>query len=239
MRYKKIVGFGDSWVWGDELLDPDLQQRPNAHPYMIQNKSYREQHCFLGLLAKHYNIEQENFAIPGGSLQSTIWNYVWWYQYETVPIDDCLVLVGITHPGRMSFYDPQTNLNAMSARWDKYVHSAWIDPQHSSYSTQWTDLVKKLTVMSDCQELQLLNLQQAMMFFEGRPNTFQFRTSNVPQHITAKNLLFAEHTVIHFLMNLPDCQIYLAPDQHPNELGHQKIAESLISQLDSCIIKGC
>ena len=27
MTFKKIVGFGDSWMFGDELLDPELQQK--------------------------------------------------------------------------------------------------------------------------------------------------------------------------------------------------------------------
>jgi len=32
MKYKKIVGFGDSWMYGDELLDPELIRRsPDAH----------------------------------------------------------------------------------------------------------------------------------------------------------------------------------------------------------------
>jgi len=32
MTFKKIVGFGDSWMYGDELLDPELSGRyPDAH----------------------------------------------------------------------------------------------------------------------------------------------------------------------------------------------------------------
>ena len=32
MKFKKIVGFGDSWIWGDELMDPALINHPQAHP---------------------------------------------------------------------------------------------------------------------------------------------------------------------------------------------------------------
>ena len=32
MKYKKIVGFGDSWMWGDELFDPSLHGIENPHP---------------------------------------------------------------------------------------------------------------------------------------------------------------------------------------------------------------
>ena len=29
MKFKKIVGFGDSWMWGDELFDPNLTEWEN------------------------------------------------------------------------------------------------------------------------------------------------------------------------------------------------------------------
>ena len=36
MKFKKIVGFGDSWIWGDELLDPALVNHPQAHPFCLK-----------------------------------------------------------------------------------------------------------------------------------------------------------------------------------------------------------
>jgi hypothetical protein len=42
MTFKKIVGFGDSWMYGDELLDPVLvQQHADAHSCWHQNDQYR------------------------------------------------------------------------------------------------------------------------------------------------------------------------------------------------------
>jgi hypothetical protein len=77
MKIRKIVGFGDSWMFGDELLDPKLAaQDPDAHCCWVQNTHYRESHCFLGLLGQHYDWPTENFGIPGGSLDSTQWTYL-------------------------------------------------------------------------------------------------------------------------------------------------------------------
>ena len=57
MKFKKIVGFGDSWMYGDELLDPELLKiNPTAHTCFDQNTTYREHNCFLGLLGQHYHL---------------------------------------------------------------------------------------------------------------------------------------------------------------------------------------
>ena len=64
-KIKKIVGFGDSWIYGDELLDPKLvEQDQEAHSCWSQNVDYRETNCFLGLLGQNYDVPVENFGIP-------------------------------------------------------------------------------------------------------------------------------------------------------------------------------
>ena len=79
MQFKKIVGFGDSWMYGDELMDPEYaKQTPDGHYSDEQNFPYRLKHCFLGQLGTHYGVPIENFGIPGGSLGSTMWTFQWW-----------------------------------------------------------------------------------------------------------------------------------------------------------------
>jgi hypothetical protein len=47
MHFKKIVGFGDSWMYGDELMDPGYaKQNPSGHYSDEQNFAYRLKHCF-------------------------------------------------------------------------------------------------------------------------------------------------------------------------------------------------
>ena len=84
MKFQKIVGFGDSWMYGDELMDPEYAaQHPEGHYSDEQNFSYRLRHCFLGQLGEHYDVPTENFGIPGGSLGSTMWTFQWWLDHET------------------------------------------------------------------------------------------------------------------------------------------------------------
>ena len=86
MKFKKIVGFGDSWVFGDELLDPEYAKtNDRAHAGDTQNKPYRDRCCYLGLLGQHYGVPVENYGIPGGSLDSTAWTFFDWFNQTADP----------------------------------------------------------------------------------------------------------------------------------------------------------
>jgi hypothetical protein len=242
MKFKKIVGFGDSWIWGDELLDPNLQSHPHAHPVLLENTGYRESHCFLGQLGTHYDVPTENFGIAGGSLTSTIWNYLWWLDHEILDPTECLVLVGLTASNRKTFYNPNHRSYGNDPDWNRYVHSAWVHFD-SCYSQDWMEAVKKLTVLSDCIEQDILNYKQTVMFFEGQSalrssGLLQFCTINPPVRLESKSLLWPDRSLVTLINQRPDPKQYLAKQGHPNEKGHQLIAENLIPLIDSCIIKG-
>ena len=75
----KLAVFGDSWTWGDELVDPKYPERDCCDE---GNDQYRLSHCFSGLIAEHYGWEYENYGHPGASLQSTVWTFLWWLQQD-------------------------------------------------------------------------------------------------------------------------------------------------------------
>ena len=132
MTFDRIAAFGDSWVWGDELVDPQL---PNATAVSIENTPYRESNCFVGQVGQALNVPVENLAIPGGSLQSTIWNYLWWLNNHT-PNENVLVIVGLTDSGRVSWYNPNHLVCDNDQPWNRYVHSAWA--RHTNcYDEPW------------------------------------------------------------------------------------------------------
>jgi hypothetical protein len=244
MKFKKIVGFGDSWMWGDELLSPELRDAPHSHPVLESNTSYREQNCFLGLLGQHYGLPTENFGIAGGSLQSTIWTYLWWLKNEPLPIEDCLILVALTDPGRYSFYNPDHVSYENDPPWNRFVHSAWIRSVSDCYNEQWTGTVKNLFALSDCQQLQQLNFDQTVYFFEGQSsvhnkNVVQFSCATKFTSTQPVSSMFSNGSTLRSLIDQrPNSQAFFAPKRHPNEQGHQLIAQYLINHLDSCIIKG-
>lgn len=244
MKFKKIVAFGDSWIWGDELFNPALADHPYAHPVLMENTPYRESHCFLGQLGQHYNLPTENFGIAGGSLQSTIWTYLWWQRHETTPIDECIVLVGLTDPNRMSFYDPNHKSYANDPPWQRFVHSAWVWSGATCYTEQWSDTVKQLFVLTDCASQNQLNYEQTVWFFEGQSaingnNVLQFNTLNCVFEVSAKTMIWANTSLDGVIRSQINPTELLCPNRHPNEKGHRLLADHLISYIDSCIINGC
>lgn len=248
MRFKKIVGFGDSWMWGDELIDPNLRNRPDIHAVDQENTQYRESKCFLGLLGQHYNLPTENFGIPGGSLQSTVWNYIWWAENETLPLDECIVLVGLSSPGRMSFYNAQFVGQPGNPQWNRYAHSSWVDSK--CYSNELTTAIKTIMVMSQCDNFSTLNFNEKIMFFGGQSkihnnNLIQFSTGlQYPENLVGPSnnnyqFINSGSSLLKLLKEQTNSNDLLAPKMHPNENGHKLIAQYLIPYVDSCIINGC
>jgi hypothetical protein len=240
MNFQKIVAFGDSFIWGDELLDPTLKLESTAHPSLVDNTCYREANCFLGQMGAHYGVPTENFGIPGGSLQSTIWTYLWWLEHRAKEVDNCLILVGLTGASRRSFYNPYHLTYANDPPWNKFIHSAWITSE-SGYEKTWIDTIKQLTVLSDCKALAKLNYQQAVWFFEGQAairsnRVFQFCTITPPCLVNVASLLWPEQTLTSMLTDLDSSAELFAKNGHPNEIGHNMIAQLLINHVDSCII---
>jgi len=235
MKFKQIVGFGDSWMWGDELLSPDLVGQPNAHPVSIENTEYRESHCFLGLLGKHYCVPTVNFGWPGGSLQSAIWCYFWWLDHGHAQ-DETLVLVGHTNAIRQSFYNPNHVSYVNDPPWNKFVHSSWVHSNNKRIGYEWTDMIKLHTMLTDCPELEILNFRQSVEFFQGqslaRKNPIiQFSVAQPPVSLTASNLVTESSS----LANILD-QTTTAPGGHPNEIGHEVVRDYLISHINRVII---
>lgn len=241
MKIKKIVGFGDSWIYGDELLDPKLAEAdPEAHTCWVQNTEYREKHCFLGLLADHYSIPYENYGIPGGSLQSAIWTFLWWLRQEPNP-EECLVLHGMTDNDRFSLFDPEHIHYSNDPVWNKFIHSAWIEYGSSIIPDHFRDVGKKLIAYSDCEELRQYNYEQALHLFDGksaRLNIPMIQFHVMPPTVAGSvpTLIWPERNYCNWIVNHPEKETVTAPGGHPNEIGHQMIKDQLIPEIDSVIL---
>ena len=238
MKFKKIVGFGDSWMWGDELFDPNLKDIENPHPVMMENTPYRESNCFLGLLGKHYGVPTENFGIPGGSQQSALWTYLWWLEHEKLDPSECLILVGHTESNRASFYNPRHESYANDPPWNKFVHSAWIHGGATCFASDWVNMVKANMALTDCRELGNLTYKQSILFFEGQNyklgnNIIQFTTMGPTTPMEAHGLLWPESGLMALVRGRPEL---LAPDRHPNERGHEVIRDHLIPEIERVIL---
>lgn len=220
--FKKIVGFGDSWMYGDELTDPN-NFITEAHARGLCNSAYRERNCFLGRLGEHYSVPVENFGIMGGSLDSARWTFLYWLAHEPNP-EDCLVLHAVTNSYRFSYYNPNHTVYLNDPPWNRFVHSSWPN-------NEFENLVKQQTVLTDCPELHWLRYKETVMLFDGvsaRRDILTMQFNVFPEKPLELPTLFD--------WTLKDWTTDLKPGGHPNEKGHQKIAEHLINLIDPAII---
>ena len=239
MKFKKIVGFGDSWMFGDELLDPELQRRdPDAHPCLHENNTYRDSHNFLGLVAQHYGVPMENFGIAGGSMQSSMWTFLWWLDHEPEP-EQCLVLIGHTDSDRLSFYNPNHVSYANDPPWNKFIHSTWVEYGSSVVPQEFRNMVKQQLVLTNCSELAKLNYQQTLLSFDGiaaRRNLQMMQFQIMPEDVKLDlpTQIWPGFSTTMWFRNHPGNQQreLVMPGGHPNEIGHKMIAEKLISTID-------
>ena len=239
MKFKKIVGFGDSWMFGDELLDPELQrQHSDAHTCWHQNNAYRDSHNFLGLVAQHYGVPMENFGIAGGSMQSSMWTFLWWLDHEPEP-EQCLILIGHTDSDRLSFYNPNHVSYTNDPPWNRFIHSTWVEYGSSVVPQEFRNMVKQQLVLTNCSELAKLNYQQTLLSFDGiaaRRNLqmMQFQIMPADIKLDLPTQIWPGFSTTMWFRNHPNNQQreLVMPGGHPNEIGHKMIAEKLISTID-------
>jgi len=235
MKFKQIVGFGDSWMWGDELLSPELTGLPNILPVSVENTKYRESHCFLGLLGQHYNVPTVNFGWPGGSLQSALWCYFWWLDHGLAQ-DETLILVGHTNATRQSFYNPNHQSRINDPPWNKFIHSTWVHSNNKGIGYEWIDMIKLHTMLTDCPELAILNYKQSVEFYHGqslarKSPIIQFSVVKPPVVLKVPSLVTESSGLIDLLDTTSR-----APGGHPNEIGHELVRDYLISHIDRVTI---
>jgi hypothetical protein len=241
MKFTKIVGFGDSWMYGDELLDPELRKtQPAAHSCWSENDHYRNNHCFLGLLGKHYQVPVENFGIPGGSLQSEIWTFLWWLEHESDP-SQCLVLAAHTEPDRMSWYNHAHRSYPDDPPWNKFIHSAWTEASDDVVPRDWKELNKRYLTMATGTEQARLNYLQTVLLFDGvaaRNNIpmLQFRVSPQRSSIDLDTMIWNDRDLMTDFFRHPENSNgkrgLWCKNGHPNEKGHQLIRDLLIKEID-------
>lgn len=235
----RLIAFGDSWTWGDELRDP---QYPDlewvSEP---RNTPYRLSHGFAGLVAKHFSLQLENHASNGQSLQSMIWTFEWWLD-NNIQVDDSLVLIGLTHPDRTSWWYPQRQLTPDDPAWYRYLHSIWLESESGAAYKGWHDFHKFWRVNSMNAELSRKNYQTAVYFFAGTCE--RLHIPYVMFNIFGNMPIVPFDPTINKGTGLMDQLNAQAPDrrfwaqQHPNESGHKAIADLLISHIESCKLVG-
>lgn len=241
MKFERIVGFGDSWIWGDELLDPELSQlHPGIHVSDPRNQAYRENHCFLGQLARHFDVPAENFGWPGGSLKSTIWTYLWWLENSGQDVKNSLVLIGLTNSYRHSFYNPtHRSQDNFDPPWNRFVHDQWIRSAPHLFADPWQQLAKLNIALTQDEVSLRRQYQEAAWFFHGQHLAFkeniilQFNIVDPPCYLGLSSFVLGESSLENYLKRFTDVT---APGNHPNLAGHDLISKKLIDEIYDVIM---
>lgn len=230
---KKLVAFGCSFTYGDELVDPNLPADTNSCDY--KNAEYREKHCYAGIIAEHYNLELLNTAFPGSSLEAM--RYALWWVKNNINVEECMFVIGYPNPFRHSFFVaeranvPDDYMDYHPERpdppWNLYYHAPWL-PLEQDKDLPWHDMYKLWLTHSYHEAWENFNLDQTVGYFNS------FNRPTVHMMADARSSGTSQLLNNHCGFNLHDCLIAedYCKKRHPNENGHLKIAQRLIEYID-------
>lgn len=228
---KNLVSFGCSWTYGDELIDPKLEEEGYEFHHRF-NEEYRTNNCYTGLLANHFNLTQENLSFPGSSLQSMQWALMWWLNNRSdEEIKNSIILVGLTGEDRVSWYDP--NYEEGDDGWNHYLHSTWLEYAGPNVDTGWHELKKYHITMSACDGLSKLNYETAVRMFDGVAAKYQIP---VIQFNTVARLKMNQIDTFYDLGVKETLQAEdYARGGHPNREGHKKIYNLIKKEIENIL----
>lgn len=228
-----IVGFGDSWIHGDEIAT-------SSPANDSQQVAFRERWCMLGQLADQLDLTCDNRGISGGSLQSTIWDFARWYQTCERP-QDWLVFVGLTQDHRVSWWNgPNRDRRRYGG---DYMHNHWVDVDRPGHL--WHDFARWHLAMSADDDLHALNYWQAVNLFDGfcHRHSISLLQVNVfpPTSKITVPTLYDPDWNMRDAVTQQDRSVggLLAPGGHPNVRGAKWLADHFTSVIKSCKLTGC
>ena len=198
----KLVGFGCSFTFGSELVDPAIGEE-----YHHANTRYRNEHVWLGQLAKRFDCKYDNKGEPANSnyaIQYQVADYInnTWKRDEQI-----VVCVAWTEPARFSWLDHSWTHNGTVRDDEKFLHSRsdWL--KSSVDHNYWTDAAK-LNVNAVCKYYNIPILQFNAI---GDHATTQYPNYFL-DGATMQSVLQPEH---------------FASGGHPNEVGHEWFTKRL------------
>jgi hypothetical protein len=140
---KSIIGFGDSWIYGDGVAALGDHQKRNRL-------------CVLGQIGNKLGLPVENHGRSGAGIASVQWDFAQWINRTPDP-ENYLIIIGIPCETRESWWDNDpTSLH-------QYHESIWL----TDSSHKWHDFKKFFLVHSDCNKLQQLRYWQGVNWFDS------------------------------------------------------------------------
>lgn len=127
MSNKTIIVDGDSWVFGSEILNPEIKKtlKKNEHPgvcdWKVENDNYRINKIFSTHLGKLFNSNIINLSWPAddnGTILNRIITYVTTnYISKKISTDNLFLIVGWSSPERTFFWYKEDELSHKFRLW--------------------------------------------------------------------------------------------------------------------------
>jgi len=204
----KLVGFGCSFTYGSELVDPDID--PADH---WANVRYRESNVWLGRLADKLDALFDNRSEPGNSNYAIQYQFADWFNNYRNPDERVVVCIAWSELQRFSWLSERwfhnnfvRNPHLKNELW-KYSNKEWtVNKVDHKY---WTDAAK-LFVNSVC------NLHNIPVL--------QFNALGAHTPAKYNNYFLDGLTMESMLKNAQqndDRLDLFANGGHPNEAGHE------------------
>jgi hypothetical protein len=229
---KKLVTFGCSFTYGDELIDRMRR---------IDVNEYRNTHVWGRKIADHYGWEFDNQAFSGSSLMA-IRDAVTWYVANN-DTANTMFMVGLTASNRMSWINRFHHISRLDPGWNYHIHSSWVNGTHLE-DTDWVDVYKSWVVDQNCKTLENLEYNETLLLIDGIASrykipTLQFNMLSHPKDLVPVKTHIMPDKIIAKIVKEEgkEREIVVTKDMgHPNEIGHEIISKYLIPYVDSVIL---
>ena len=153
----KLVGFGCSFTYGSELLDPELIDTWNEDSESFvwdrhhQNTPYRESNCWLGLLSQRMDCPWDNRAEPANSNFAIAQQVSDYFINLRDTQEKIVICVAWTEKTRFSWYGDRWTHNGFAGEQAGWFASTkeWVTHSTEQSHNMWTRNAK-LMVNSIC-----------------------------------------------------------------------------------------
>jgi hypothetical protein len=202
----KLVGFGCSFTYGSELVDPNID--PNDH---WANNRYRNEHSWLGRLANKFGCVYDNLSQPANSNFAISYQVANYIQNSRNDKEHIVICVGWSDHNRMSWYS------------DHWMHNGFVTSKDIWANT------KKEWLVNSTDDSNHLYTNTAKLFVNSICNFYnipilQFNALGDHSTTVYENY-FNDGGSMNFMLNSAeqeDSRLNLfASGGHPNESGHE------------------
>ena len=206
----KLVGFGCSFTYGSELVDSAIGKE-----YHHANTRYRNEHVWLGQLAKRFDCEYDNLAEPANSNMAIAQQVANYFLNTRNPSESIVVCVAWTERTRFSWYDESWTHNGFVEKDWSGSCKDWVIKSTSNSHDMWTNNAK-LMVNSICKAHSVPVLQFNAL---GRHSVSKYDNYFINGSSMDSVLKRAEQED-------PRLNLF-ASGGHPNEQGHEYFTKRL------------